>query len=286
MQEKKDIQTQQLNAEINEDKILNITSKIKDYLSNGAKNGFNIDVLYRDLLTEYFHVNKKAKAEYIDEQDTTITNKGKNISIKPMLPAKDDDIARRYTRPNEDIAYKIMKLANLVNRFAHMTEKQDLSDLLYDTKNDLIERVIDLAKDNPQISLKKQFDENKMAMSVVMEIPGYNMIALHILNKKESLSAKSHKLEENTNSVVQTSTILYPGVNRDLLFTMKKMNTNERIKLLLDLDNNTFYKLIIRMGYYSKEINTHEEKVKFIESIISDEKLDKMLEEYDEIEKE
>ena len=285
-QEEKDIQTQQLNAEINENKILNITSRIKDYLSNGAKNGLNIDVLYRDLLTEYFHVNKKAKAEYIDEQDTTITIKGKNISIKPMLPAKDDDIARRYTRPNEDIAYKTMKLANLVNRFAHITEKQDLSDLLYDTKNDLIERVIDLAKDNPQISLKKQFDENKMAMSVVMEVPGYNMIALHILNKKESLSAKSHKLQENTNSVVQTSTILYPGVNRDLLFTMKKMNTNERTKLLLDLDNNTFYKLIIRMGYYSKEINTREEKVEFIKSIISDEKLDKMLEEYDEIEKE
>ncbi|MBR0426963.1 MAG: hypothetical protein IJK18_02010 [Clostridia bacterium] len=281
-----EVQTQLVNAEIDEKKILNITSKIKDYLSNSINNGFNIDILYRDLLMEYFHVNKKAKAEYLDEKDTTITIKEKNLSIKPMLPAKDEDIAKRYTRPNEDIAYKIMKLANLVNRFAHMTEKQDLSDLLYDIKNDLIERVIDLAKDNPQISLKKQFDENKMAMSVVMEIPGYNMIALHILNKKESLSAKSHKLEENTKDVVQTSTILYPGVNRDLLFTMKKMNTNERIKLLLDLDSNTFYKLIIRMGYNNKDINTYEEKVEFIKSIISDEKIDKMLKEYDEIEKE
>ena len=234
-QEEKELQTQQLNAEIDEDKILNITTKIRKYLSNGASNSLNIDILYRDILMEYFRVNKKAKAEYIDEQDTTITIKERNISIKPMLPAKNEDIAKRYTRPNEDIAYKTMKLANIVNRFAHMIENQDLSDLLYDTKNDLIERVIDLAKCNPQIIIKKQFDENKMAMSVVMEIPGYNMIALHILNKKKSLSAKSHKLEENTSNVVQTSTILYPGVNRDLLFAMKKMNTNERTKLLLEI---------------------------------------------------
>ena len=36
-----------------------------------------------------------------------------------------------------------------------------------------------------------------MVMSVVLEIPGYNMIALHIMNKSESLIRKSNKLEEN-----------------------------------------------------------------------------------------
>ena len=179
-----------------------------------------------------------------------------------------------------------MKLANLVNKFAHLSEEnEELQKTLYDVKLDLIERVIDLANDNPKIKLKKQFDENKRVMSVILEIPKYNMIALHIMNKSGSLIRKSNQLEENENDVLQTSTILVPGVNTELLLAMKNMNMEERIQSLIDLDSNTFYKLALRMGYKSENIKSENDKKAFIKDMISDKKISELLKENDELEK-
>ena len=41
---------------------------------------------------------------------TEILINGKKVSIKPSLPIKDKNIAKRYSRSNEDITYKAMKL--------------------------------------------------------------------------------------------------------------------------------------------------------------------------------
>lgn len=123
-----------------------------------------------------------------------------------------------------------------------------------------------------------------MVMSVALEIPGYNMIALHIMNKSESLIKKSNKLEENESDVVNTSAILYPGVNRELLLEIKNMSIEERIQTFLDLDPNTFYKMVIRMGYNSETIASAKDKKNFIKSMISDKKIAELLKENDELE--
>ena len=104
-----------------------------------------------------------------------------------------------------------MKLAMMVNKFAHLTENEDLQNTLYDAKLELIEHAIDLANDNPMVNIKQVFDKEKMVMSVIMEIPGYNMIALHAKNKGTSLSYKANRLEVFDEKVVQSSTILIPG---------------------------------------------------------------------------
>ncbi len=280
-----DLQSMPKKQIIDEEKLMDISARIEDYLYKDGRNSLPIDRLYGELLKEYFRINKKARADYINEQDTRIKFKGEEYSIKPVLPVKIDDVAKRYTRPNEDIAYKVMKLANLVNTFAHLTENDDLQEILFELKSDLIEKAIDLSKNNPNINIRRNFDENKMAASVIMEIPGYNMIALHIMNKKMSLISKSNQLDKNNLDVVGTSTIMYPGVNKKLLTEMKKMNSEERMKFLLNLDNHVFYKLIIRMGYYNLNISTNEEKKEFIKSIISNEKIDELLKQYNEIEK-
>ena len=269
--------------EIDYDILYKIIVDIEDYLK-GKKN--SIDALYGYLFKEYLRVVKKAKANYIDEEDTIIKYNDKRISIKPPLPPKNEDIARRYTRPNEDVAYKLMKLANLVNNFAHITNDAFVQYELFEKKLELIERVIDLSKDNPKIHIKKQFDEYKKANGVIMEIPGYNMIALHTINSNRVQMNKINRLEERNDKVLSTSTTLYPGVNRELITTLRKMNQDNRCRFLLGLAPNTFTKLIIRMGYSDVSITSNEEREKFINTIISDEKLDKLLEECDKIERE
>lgn len=282
----KDMQYLNKNEALNEEKIKAISDRIEDYLIEESHSSIRIDGFYNDLLYEYMRINKKARAEYIYEDNTIINIKDKEYSIKPILPPKEDDVSRKYTRKNEDKAYKMIKLANIVNRFAHLTENEELQNNLFQIKLDLIEEVIDLSKSNPNIKVKQQFDETKMVRSVIVEIPGYSMIALHIMNTNGSLMKKANLLEYSNDEVVQTSTIQYPGVNKDLLFTLKKMNNDERTKLLLDLDNNTFYKLMIRMGYNSDIINSAEERKEFIKKAISDEKLDELIKESNEIERE
>lgn len=207
------------------------------------------------------------------------------MNIKPTLPAKDEMIAKRYSRTDEDIAYKTIKLAALVNKFAHLTENQDLQNNLFVLKHDLMEEVIELSKNNPNISLKRKFDEEKMAMSIVIEIPGYNMIALHVLDGKISLNQKINNLEGTSVEIVQGSVILAPGVNKDLLMELKNMNEEERKKFLVDMEPDTFYKLAIRMGYISKNISSPEEREAFIETMISDKKIEELLKENEEIER-
>ena len=59
----------------------------------------------------------------------------------------------------------------------------------------------------------------------------------------------------------------------------------KRYQLLIGLDSNTFYKLVLRMGYNSERITSEEEKREFIKVMISDEKILQLLKEQDEQEK-
>ena len=284
-EDEKSLQLRKSIESLNEKKMMQIADEIETYLIEDGEKGAKIDYFYEQLLLEYMKVNKKSKADYQNENDTTISLKGKKMSIKPVLPAKNEMIAKRYSRPSEDIVYKTMKLANLVNKFAHLAENEELQKALYEVKLDLIEKTIDLSNNNANIKLKKQFDEKKMVMSVVLEIPKYNMIALHIMNKSGSLIKKSNQLEENENDVLQTSTIFLPGVNTELLLKMKGMNVEERMQALLNLDSNTFYKLALRMGYKSENIKSKNDKSAFIKNMVSDRKISELLKENNDLEK-
>ena len=284
-EDEKELQFKSPIEELNEKKLQQFSEQIEEYLIDGDDIPSKIDYFYQKLLIEYMRVNKKARADYFDEKDSNIKIKDKFVSIKPNLPAKNETVAQRYSRTSEDIAYKTMKLANLVNKFAHLTENEELQKELYLVKLDLIEKVIDLSKNNSKINISRRFDEYKMATSVIVEIPKYNMIALHIVNKSNSLMKKSNELDENDSDVLQTSAILYPGVNQDLLQEMKKMDKEERMKLLLNLEPNVFYKLVLRMGYDSRNIVSDEDKKMFIEKMISDEKITELLKENDDLEK-
>ena len=284
-EDEKDIWQSEKLLPLDEELLMEITDDIESYLINDGNNRIKVDALYKRLLEEYMRVNKKVKAEYYEEDNSTVTINDKKVSIKPILPAKDETIVRRYSRPREDLIYKTMKLAALVNKFAHLTENQELQNMLFDVKLDLIENAIDLAEGNPNVNIKKKFDENKMALSVVVEIPGYNMLALHVINKSNSLTRKANKLEEHTGEILPVATLQIPGVNKELLSEMKKLSEEERGKFLIDLDSTEFYKLAIRMGYTSDKITSEEEKKKFIKKMISDQKLDELLKETDELER-
>ena len=284
-EDENDMRLQGQLKEIDEKALRKIVSDIEAYILYDGKNNAKIDMLYQRLLTEYMRVNRKVKAEYYEEDNTMINVNGRKLSIKPTLPAKNESIARRYSRPREDIAYKAMKLAMMVNKFAHLTENEDLQNTLYDAKLELIEHAIDLANDNPMVNIKQVFDKEKMVMSVIMEIPGYNMIALHAKNKGTSLSYKANRLDVFDEKVVQSSTILMPGVNKELLSVMKGMSEAERGKLLVDLDAETFYKLAIRMGYTSDRIGSAEDRKNFIKRMTSDKKLDDLLKQTEDLEK-
>lgn len=270
---------------LNEGELFKIVDEIEEYLIDDGKSTVKIDMIYKKLLMEYMRVNRKAKAEYYDEDNTTVTVAGKQMSVKPTLPSKDEKIARRYSRTREDVVYKTMKLAALVNKFAHLAENEELQNALFDVKLDLIENAIDLSKDNPNINLKRKFDESKMAMSVVLEIPGYNMIALHAMNKGNSLSYKANRLEETQAEVLQSSTILIPGVNKELLMAMRNMKEEERCQFLVDMEPTVFYKLALRMGYTTDKVSSEDSRKKFIKKMTSDKKIEELLEDYEELEK-
>ena len=270
---------------IEESKLIYIADEIESFLFGEKKVNAKIDQFYQKLMLEYLRINKKAKAEYYEEKDTKIHIKGKTISIKPPLPTKNSDTIKNYSRRGEDVIYKMAKLASLVNRFAHLTENEELANKLFGIKLDLIEEAIDFAQNNSNIKIKKQFDEEKMVISVLLEIPGYNMIALHAMNKSDSLIQKISKLDNNTNSVLKSSTILYPGVNKELLLTLKSLKSEERMQILSNLDLNVFHKLALRMGYTTDKISSFEDRTDFIQKMVSDEKIEQLLEESEELER-
>ena len=138
---------------------------------------------------------------------------------------------------------------------------------------------------DPKVNLKRKFDDDKMVMSVVLEIPGYNMIALHIMNKSNELTHKSNRLEECGEDVLQTSAILIPGVNKDFLNIMINMTERDRMDMLINLDSATFSKLVLRMGYTSDKVSTEEKRKEFIKMIISDKIIAELLRENEEIER-
>ena len=280
-----DIKNFSLPQPLNEIELYRIADEIETYIVENKNNSIKIDSIYQKLLMEYIRVNRKTRADYYEEDDTITLVNGRKLSIKPILPAKDENIAKRYSRAKEDSTYKAMKLTALVNKFAHLTENEELKNILFDVKNELIEYAIDLSKDNPNINLRKKFDKDKMIMSVILEIPGYNMIALHMKNKSDSLSYKANRLEDATIDVSQTSTILIPGVNSELLMTLKNMKEEERIQFLVNMQPEVFYKLVLRMGYTSENISTESDRKKFIKEMTSDKKLDELLKETDELEK-
>lgn len=280
-----EIREESIGKPLDEKKLYNIADEIENYILEEDTNTIKIDAIYQKLLLEYMRVNRKAKADYYEEDNTTVFINGKKVSIKPSLPTKDKTIAKRYSRSNEDITYKVMKLAALINKFAHLTENQELQNSLFETKLELIEYAIDVSKDNPNISLKRKFDDLKMLMSVVLEIPGYNMIALHTRKKSSSLTYKTNKLEESTVEVPQSSTLLIPGVNKKLLTSLKGMKEAERGQFLLDMPPEVFYKLVLRMGYTSENILSEKDRNKFIKQMISDKKIDELLKETEELEK-
>ena len=270
---------------LNESELYQISDEIEEFLIEDGKSSLKIDLMYKKLLMEYMRVNRKAKADYYAEDNTSVMLNGKEMSIKPILPAKDETIAKRYSRRREDVVYKTMKLAALVNKFAHLTENEQLQISLFEVKRDLIENAIDLSQDNPNINLKREFDKQKMLMSVRLEIPGYNMIALHLMNKSNSLSYKANRLEEAQGEVLQSSAILIPGVNKELLMAMKNMKEEERGQFLIDMNPTTFYKLALRMGYTSEGMSSDDDRKKFIKKMISDRKIEELLKENDELEK-
>ena len=145
-----------------------------------------------------------------------------------------------------------MKLANIVNRFAHMAdENSELQQKLYETKAVLIERAIDFAKNSPEVQFYQKFDEDKHVRSVVIEVPGSNMIALHTMNNSESLQKKIGELPEYKGDVYSSSPIINVGVNNQFLMALSKMNSDERKKFISSLSPVTQKKLAIRMGIIS-----------------------------------
>ena len=283
----KNLSYRDTNENIDEKKIDMIADNITKFLSVDGKKEESVDKFYQELLLEYLRVEKKAKAEYNEEEKTTVNINGKEMSIKPILPTSNEKIARRYTRKDEDIAYKTMKLAKIVNRFAHMTEEknEELSNKLFNLKMALIDQTLILAQNNPRINIKYRFDDEKMTDSVIMKIPGYSMIALHLMSKGHELGARIGRLEKSSDDVISSSMIITPGVNEDFLRELQKLNPNERIQSIIDLDTTTFEKLALRMGYDGDTISSKEDRKKFIKDMISDKKIKELLKEQEELEK-
>ena len=278
---------------LDENKLKTIADNIERRLHQHDKSSLWIDENYKELILEYMRVVPKARIRelYYEEKDiniSLITRKKKvsrkTICIKPTLPLDGETIAKRYTRPNENIAYKMMILDKLVNRFAHFlidnNQKIELAEQLFKIKLKIIEEVIDLSNIDTNIKIYKMIDHkiDEDIMAIVIDIPGYAMISLHLKNLEPSLEHKFNNLSTFTDEILITPDIILPGVNDQLLSKLKKLSIEERIKTLINLDDTTFYKLAIRMGYTYETIKTQKDKRKFIRQMISDEKLDELIE--------
>ena len=265
--------------------------KIKSMLEKGSyKTGFDLEENYGILLKEYLRCNKEVKADYYREKDTHVSINGKRLMIKPKLPENDEKIVNVYTRSKEDRAYKMMKLAQLVNKLAHSNEievdnkNSKTRKLLMDVKDSLINEVIDISDNNPDIDVSVVKDHNDY--SVRMKIPGYGLIAVHAVVRNNELTKKleSRVTEENQkHNIMDTSIINIPGVNIELLTELKKMKPRERVGFICSLDEFDFFKLFIRMGYDVEDIRSEKERRDFIEKVISEEKLDELIKEQKEL---
>ena len=285
-----------LNTAINPEKIdaaliLGVYSKIEEFLNGEQANtSCLVDEFYGQLLTEYMKINPKAKADYIEEEYTRVTINGRKLSIKPPLPPKKDEVIKRYSRSDEDIAYKIMKLAQIVNRFSKLEDSQNsmLSDYSYELKKKLIKRVIELSKKNKdKIKVRRKFDEKKSAWAIYLEIPGYTEIGLHVLEMTKEF--KDFVLnDENTEQIVidpydikGSSPILSYGVNIELLKALKKLPPDKRIQCCLNTEEDTLVKLITRMGYSKFDylsLTSKEKKKEYLRKMLSDEILKRLME--------
>ncbi len=268
---------------INENRVNKIINKAESFLSKKDynKNSITVDQIYSELLKEYLMAHKKAKAEYYEEKNASVIVNNNKLSMKPTLPHSESSLAKRYSRKSEDVAYKIIKLANLCNRYAHSTEKEyrETSSKFFELKYALIEAVIDISAKNPSIKIKRSYDEKKRSKTIIVEIPGYSMISLHVMNESDSLCHKINKLDKSEAEHVGTSSILIGGINENLLSALKAVKPEERKKAILKLDSKTFYKFAIRMGYTSEDISTPEEKTAFINYMLSDDYIDKKIQE-------
>lgn len=272
--------------------ILGIYSEINAFLNSEDKmNSCSIDMFYGQLLTEYMKINPKAKADYIEEEYTRVTINGRELSIKPPLPPKKDEVVKRYSRSDEDIAYKIMKLAQIVNRFSKIED--NLSKSSYELKHKLIKIVIDLSKEKERkIIVRRKFDKIKSAWAVYLEIPGYAEIGLHVLDMtnefKELFLKNTELISLEKYDIKGFSPILSYGVNIELLKELKKLQLVDRVKCCLDMEEDTLVKLITRMGYSKFEylnFTTEEEKKAYLEKVFSDDNIEKKLKDMQEEER-
>ena len=272
--------------------ILGIYSEINAFLNSEDKmNSCSIDMFYGQLLTEYMKINPKAKADYIEEEYTRVTINGRELSIKPPLPPKKDEVVKRYSRSDEDIAYKIMKLAQIVNRFSKIED--NLSKSSYELKHKLIKIVIDLSKKKERkIIVRRKFDKIKSAWAVYLEIPGYAEIGLHVLDMtnefKELFLKNTELISLEKYDIKGFSPILSYGVNIELLKELKKLQLVDRVKCCLDMEEDTLVKLITRMGYSKFEylnFTTEEEKKAYLEKVFSDDNIEKKLKDMQEEER-
>lgn len=198
-----------------QEKIGQISNKIKSIIDGEHT---NIEQIYKELLMEYMKDNPKARAFYNDEKYSKIVINGKEKSIKPRLPKRIDDIEKRLFRKKEDKIHKMMKMAALCNKMAHLYEykiKQILSEELeiergsieyddivygrqktdnefiniliskrrtmFDRKDDLMKVIIQQSKGREDISLGRIYD--KRGYGIAMDIPGYTTITLHLREK-------------------------------------------------------------------------------------------------------
>ena len=242
-----------------------IIDQIRTYLNDSRKNpSVSMDNLYGLMIKEYMRLNKKTRAEYYKEDNTILEINGKTMSIKPPLAPTNDGLVKRFTRKDEDIAYKTMKLATIINKFAHLDflDEQTSKTLFY-LKFKFLAKVVSLAKNNPNIYLSKSYDQEENCDVIYMEIPGYSTLSLHSKGYDFEYKENVKNLRErDKDETFGSSMILVDGVNTRLLEELLKMSYNERqnffIKLVIS-NPGTFQKLLLRLGYSIKEYSVFED---------------------------
>ena len=304
-------------------KAMTIAKEIENYFSPYSQDSqisLMIDEFYRDLLNIYMKLNPKAKAEYYNEYETMFEFNKTRISSQPFLPPKDKDIHLHYSRTSEHIALKAIKLARLLNIFAHYAENrvlelknvedndpsiigqfdndniiqelENIRDKYYMLKKLVIERSIDYAK-NTQIKMFQHFDEYKQSKAIWVVVPNYGIIQLHVLDRMKSLNSKYDTLPDISTffpegiKAMQIPAIMNGGVNSEFLLALRRLSYKERISFFMRLTTTAFYKLCIRMGVvpdFIDDIKNNRNKI--ICTLISDKNLDRLIKDTREYEKE
>ena len=261
-------------TELSSKKIREFINKINDLFNK--KNslfsiGSNIDYFSKTLLEYFLELFPKSRANYYEEQNTIVEINGKKLSIKPPLPAKNSNIGLRYTRKSEHIAIKAIKLARMLNIFAHHVDSfmqspniqgdsvrygnlEKLRDSLYDAKRLLIEKTIDYAKYS-NIDVLQNFDIDKLARVIMVIVPRLGVIQLHCINITNELSKKIKDLPQVSTlipekfQIMHNPLILNGGVNEAFLLELKSLSHSERVEFFMKLPDETFFKICIRMGW-------------------------------------